>query len=287
MPSLSKDQLAAIYTANVTDWSLIKSAQSGSTATVSDVLSPALTDNTVYVERRVATSGTQLGFQAYFSGEGCLAAPNAFVTGDVSTSKWPSKSYPAPTVGDVSGGVTAGTTRANSGSGDVLDALISRNATGHAAIGLVSTEKATSASTDWHFIKINGFAPTVMNVVKGNYDLFYESTLQYRGSTVGGASGLVLTQKTVADKIVSLLGNPASVSLLDASSGFAQTFGVAGLVGNAVANVAAQPQPPYTASGVLSNPVATSTRGPGGTPNACLSPVKIGDGTSPMGQPGI
>jgi len=285
MPSLSKDQLAAIYSGILTDWSLLKSAQSGSTATVADVLNPPLTDTSIYVERRVDTSGTQLGFQAYFLGQGCLAAPNQFVTADVPTGLWPSAIYPAPTVGDTIGTVIAGTTRANGGTGDLVNALIARNATGQAAIGLVSTERAAAASADWHFIKINGFAPTVMNVVKGNYDLFYESTLQYRGSTVGGAGGLKNNEKIVAEKIVNLLGNPDSVKLLDA--GFSQTFGVAGLLGNGVTNVLAQPQPPYTASGVLDRPVATSTRAATGSPNACLSPVKIGDGTSPMGQPGI
>jgi hypothetical protein len=175
------------------------------------------------------------------------------------------------------------------GSGNVRTALATRNTNGQAAIGVLSTEFATTGTSGFHFIKVDGYTPTVLNAIKGNYNFWYESAVNYRKVAIGGAAALAGNQKAVADKIAVALGNPASVKLLNASFkldntlGTDASFGRGGLLVNAVGNTGVQPVTPYISTDtatatndVNARPVAKSTRGLGGTPNACLIPSHLG-----------
>jgi hypothetical protein len=75
---------------------------------------------------------------------------------------------------------------------------------------------STAALTKSRFIKINGYAPNLLNVVKGNYDFYYESTMQYRKATVGGISALTAVtggtaKKAMFDAMVARLLDSVSV----------------------------------------------------------------------------
>lgn len=261
MPSLSREQVSAIYKGDIASWSSLVSATG--TANAATVLADSaavgtLTDSTLYVERRVPVSGTQLANQTYFLAQGCVSSALPFIKN-----------------------VDAARVTEHGGSGNVRTGLVNRNTAGQGAIGVLSTESATTAATAWRFVKINGYAPSLLNVVKGNYDFFFESSLQYRGATVGGVAALTTAKKSVANQIAVLLGNPASVAALDA--GFSQVYGArGGLVANAVDQVLNATVPPYAVPGsggtsdVNVRPVATSTRGPGGVPDACLTPARVG-----------
>ena len=137
------------------------------------------------------------------------------------------------------------------------------------------------ANDKYRFIKINGYAPTVLNTVESKYDHWFESTMQYRSKAVNGLPALAGDQKKVADAIAASIGLPNVVNDLDRA--FAHTFGVGGLLANGLAQAANAPVPPFVANAynssdthdVLFRPVALKTRGASGTVNACLPPVDV------------
>ena len=264
VPSLSRDTLTAIYTGGIGGLGSIRSAYTSETA-ASVAPYGTIATNSLFIERRVATSGTQLASQAYFGSQGCLDGSPSHLTS------------------------TTARVTMHGGSGNVRTAMATRNTNGQAAVGVLSTEFATTGTSGFHFIKVNGSTPTVLNAVKGNYDFWYESALNYRKVAIGGAAALAGNQKAVADKIAVLLGNPASVKLLNASFKLDNTLGTdtslgrGGLLVNAVGNTSSMATTPYISTDtatatndVNARPVAKSTRGLGGTPNACLNPSHLG-----------
>ena len=273
MPSLSRAQLQGLYTGNIGDWSQLTSSHTDglnvATATTPDY-STALVDTQIYLERRVSSSGTQKGFEIYFNGEGCLDGAQSFLT-------------------------TSATVVQNSSGSTIPANMKNHDVAGRGALGILSsevvvdvtgvTDSATGAGK-WRFIKVNGAAPTVLNAVKGSYDLFYESTLQYRNATVNTLAALSVAKKAVADAIGAKLGLPNVVN--DLNVAFTQTYGRGGLLGNAVDNAADAPVAPYVAISaasvapvlahdVYAKPIALSTRGASGAVNACLAPVTVLD----------
>lgn len=268
MPSLSRDIVAGIYSGFISDWaSIVSPSSTDSVATVTATGITALTDTNIYVERRVASSGTQVSTAVYFLNQNCGTGAQEFVT-------------------------TSATVNERAGSGDVVKALANYTGAAKGAIGVLSTESlltpdainsdATTQSglRNARFIKINGAAPSLLNVVKGTYDFYYESTMQYRNALVGGVAALTGDKLTAFNTITAALGDPETVALVD--KGFTQTFGRTGLVTNALDFVANVAVPPFvavsetgTTSDVYAYPVATNTRGNSGSANACLNPIRV------------
>ncbi|MFO1436095.1 MAG: hypothetical protein U1F34_07025 [Gammaproteobacteria bacterium] len=272
MPSLTKSQLQALYSGGYGDWSMIASPTTAGVnlSTITTAAYPTALGSTntpggvpggVYVCRRSNTSGTQATFETQILGQRCVNGSQTFLTNPTNVA-------------------TVDVNEASSGGG-VVTCLNARDASNIGAVGILSTETKPAATDKWRFVKLNGFAPTLLNVVKSNYDLFAESTLQYRGAAIGGFAALAGNQKSVADSISVAMGDVNVINDLDTT--FVQSFGPAGDVGNAVALAAQAPQPPFVVnsfssgntSDVLAFPIATKTRGASGTPNACLPPVDI------------
>jgi hypothetical protein len=257
MPSLNKDQVAGMYTGSLTTWSQIRSAINKTETAASVAPYGALTDANIYVQRRFATSGTQRSFEIYFADTGCVVGARKFLD------------------------KTNVLVTENSGTNNVISGLNGAEIAGKGSIGILTTEKIPSSSDGWRFVKLNGAAPSLLNVVKGTYDLYFESTIQWRRVPVAGLPAIATDKKGVATAIVNQMGNPAVVSTLDIS--FSHPFGRAGLVGNAIKNRLNAPTTPFIASGsnpsdtsdVYVRPIASSTRGPNGVPNACLNPAKV------------
>jgi hypothetical protein len=264
MPSLNKDQVSAMYTGSLTTWDKIKSAINNTETVASVAPYGTMTDTNIYVQRRFATSGTQRSFEIFFADTGCVVGASKFLDKTVAR-------------------ITE-----NSGTSNVISGLNLNESTNKGAIGILTTEKVASSSDGWRFIKLNGYAPSLLNVVKGTYEHFFESTIQWRKIPIAGLPAISTDKKAVATAIVNQLGNPTVVSTLDV--GFTHSFGRAGLVGNAIKNRLRAPTTPFIASGVSASdtsdvyvrPVASSTRGPRGVPNACLSPIKVN-----ASQPGL
>ena len=273
MPSLSRAQLQGLYTGNIADWAQLTSSHTDglnvATATTPDYTA-GLTDTQIYLERRANSSGTQKGFEIYFTGENCLNGAQSFLASGANVVL-------------------------NSSGSTIPTNLKTHDVAGRGALGILSSEtvvdttgvadSATGAGK-WRFIKVNGAAPTVLNAVKGSYDLFFESTLQYRNATVNTLAALSVAKKAVADAIGAKLGLPNVVN--DLNVAFTQTYGRGGLLGNAVDNAADAPVAPYVAVSaasvapvlahdVYAKPIALSTRGASGAINACLAPVTVLD----------
>jgi len=295
MPSLTRSQAAALYANFYTSWDLILSTD-GATS-VGDVAGagiPALAgapgDHPVYVCRRVDTSGTQNTFQTYFLGQRCSGE-----TTFISATSEPTR------------------VREGSGSGQVVQCfngtLPANNLPANAGIiGTLSLEfqpGSQSANDNWRFVKLDGVAGCVPQIIKSKYNFIGESTFQWRTSTVP-ANGTTNTAAlpalsgnplSLASQVQQKMSSPAVISdidsgfrtanaafnipvfrqcVIDAGGGtFVNTGGA--LFSDALNNTA--PTPPYVFSGggagdVLANPVLTKTHGPNGSPNAC-SPSMI------------
>jgi hypothetical protein len=269
MPSLSRAQLQGLYTGNIGDWAQLTSSHTAglnvATATTPDY-SAGMVDTQIYLERRVSSSGTQKGFEIYFTGEGCLDGAQSFLASGANVVL-------------------------NSSGSTIPTNLKTHDNAGRGALGVLSSElvvdptgvaDAATGAGKWRFVKMNGAAPTVLNSVKGSYDMFFESTLQYRNATVNTLPALSTAKKAVADAIGAKLGLPNVVN--DLNVAFTQTYGRGGLLGNAVDNAADAPVAPYVAvsaaggaNDVYAKPIALSTRGASGAINACLSPVTVLD----------
>ena len=264
MPSLNRDQIAGIYRGNITTWDSIRSSVNDTESVDNVAPFGVLADKNIYIHRRIATSGTQRSFEIFFADTGCVVGAPKFLD------------------------KTNARVTENSGTSNVISGLNGNETLAKGSIGILTTEKVASSSDGWRFIKINGYAPSLLNVVKGTYDLFFESTIQWRKTPIATLPVISVEKKAVATALVNQLGKPTVISTLDAA--FNHPFGRSGLVGNSLKNRLTAPTTPFIASGsvvtatndVYNRPIATSTRGPTGTPNACISPVKMN--TSQVGM---
>ncbi|MEK6749700.1 MAG: hypothetical protein AABY83_10900 [Pseudomonadota bacterium] len=263
MPSLTKTQIAALYSGYVTTWDQF--------ASVLGVTLPAPVDLNVYLARRVATSGSEKATEVYFLNQNCAANVAPMQVGNDTTSC----------------GATGvpGTVYEGSGGGNVAACLNTHHAAGRWAVGLLSTEVvANNASDGWRFIKVGGQAPTLLNVQDSRYDFWAEQSMQsravaYTNPTYGTVGGVLSGDKSTFWSALTLkIGEPAVVSAID--SGFAHSWGHAGLMALGLNYAANAPMDESTPAAlvlakaqVLSNPVTTTTRSPNGSPNNCNPPV--------------
>ena len=153
--NLSRTQIASLFLGSYTDWSKLG---------VSGVSGPVL------VERREAGSGTQAGTNNYFGGAPC--SPSGLAMANATVASNPTTAISGYTV--VQNGDT-GTLAANMNA--------SFNA-GNKAIGLIGLNKQPGASDHWHFVSIDGVAPTLSNLINGNYAFYVEQSIQQRNTAV-------------------------------------------------------------------------------------------------------
>ena len=118
----------------------------------------------------------------------------------------------------------------------------------------------------------------MLDIVRSDYDLFAESTMQYRNAAVGAAPALSANPNklALANAIRTRLGQPATVQ--DLNSGFlpiaaCSARGTAVLAANAITNIAAAPVAPFVVGGggtgdVTLHPVLTKSRFSGAA-NVC------------------
>jgi len=216
-PSLTSAQLVTAYT------------QPGQTWGGMGVTS-GLTDDAIYIARRVDSSGTQKTFEALFARtpnglgglKSCAVGTTAFAV--------PDSGIVGLNTGDNESVCTAGTTvvMSGSGGGNVRNCLTNHNTAGRGAIGILTTEDKYdgSAAGDYRFVKVDGVAPNQANAAAGAYRGYAESFLNvrtsgaYATSAADGYSAFVTRLKTD-------LANPAIIKLINGAD---QAFGPAGLM---------------------------------------------------------
>lgn len=204
MPSLSRNQIASIYTGKLNNWDQLKvggvSVFSNASAIYKGV---GPTASRVHICRRVEGSGTQAQHGIKFLNTPCTAVAAVPATDNTGLTEF----APVVQVHD------------NSGSGDMTECLDSLN-TGVAipgadfqntygkrwAVGIQSVEKA---SANFRFIKVDGVAPTIENVASGKYLDFAELTFQYNTVRMNDASRA--NTKAIADALIASAGEPTVV----------------------------------------------------------------------------
>ena len=202
--NLTRSQITSLLTGAYQNWSAID---------------PTL-NHFVRVERRAPGSGTQASANAYFGGYPCSSGAVALSDASFNT----------PGVYEVV---------ENSSTGAVKSGLNADFAAGKYSIGLLSTENAPVAGTDhWHFVSIDGIAPTEANAIAGKYDYFVEQSIQWRNVTVNGVAAPSGIKTTFLDQFKTRSGNPVVLSTLPGvaalPTNFAPVLDVNGNVTNGV-----------------------------------------------------
>ncbi|MBI3560664.1 MAG: hypothetical protein HY080_02960 [Gammaproteobacteria bacterium] len=167
-PSLSKAEVTAIFSGTITNWSGLGMP----------TLSGGFGDMAIC--RRVVGSGTQAGANAYFLENPCRTGANGGKRDFVTAAATNGAGYTV-VEGFGSGNVIAchnsafaGDTSATTGAPGIV------GVTG--SIGIQGLEKLPGATDHWHYVRINGVAPTIANYLNGKYDYAFENTLQFNST---------------------------------------------------------------------------------------------------------
>jgi hypothetical protein len=256
MPTISTATLRAIFEARATSTNQLTNAAGAAIATLAGVTPPAST--TLFICRREDSSGTQVSFQSFYLGQGCVKTPRTFVASNNGTSGegWDTSTNQAVRV---FGG---------NGASEVKKCMDARSAANNWAIGLMSTENTNGNGTDdWRYVKVDGFAPSLENTVLSRYTFFSENTFNVPNTnqTLNAAQ---------ADIYAALLGGVRTASNL-ANTNVAHPFGTGGLL--------AVPQTKGTAWRPGSPSVATT---PVNSMTKAGSYGNIGDNCTPALAPG-
>ncbi|MDX1811506.1 MAG: hypothetical protein R3240_06135 [Gammaproteobacteria bacterium] len=244
MPSLTREQIASLHSGQIKTWDQF-SINGTPLPQVSGVVAPAADfggKHFVNICRRVEGSGTQAQHNAKFLGVPCVAG-----------------SAPPLTLGHPLNGPTV---TLNSGSGDVEVCLNDANANGKWAVGLQATEKNSTLTSNYRFIKVDGVAPTLKNVAEGKYFDWVENSIQWRNAANNGPSGDMLA---LLQTIAKNAGSPTIVKQLNTK--FVHPFGQAGYL--ALSSNGHAPSVPFNAT---TNPVNPYSHVIGGAVNNCRVP---------------
>jgi hypothetical protein len=152
MPSISSAELASVLTGNLGTADLLSGG-------------PVVTANggAIDIARRVDTSGTQKISEVALLNQGCSAGVSVMLSAGTT--------------------LAGATVIEGSGSSDVRNALVAANQANRAAIGLLSTETAPTAHIK--YLKIDGFSPSIENIINGSYRYVSFNNFNYDASIVG------------------------------------------------------------------------------------------------------
>ena len=282
MPNLARAQVAAIFAGAIRSWDQFYDSK-GAPLTQSSLLAPrpprdpdasgaspgayrpeASTGSTIYVCRRIGTSGTQAAYEVHYLRARC--EPNAlpFVA--------PNDGSSLTSGGDVNRLVRvarpSGSVFAGIGTADVRDCLDAHSQFNRWAIGLLSTENVgNNGNRKFRYLKVDGVAPTLLNAYLGRWPHVTEQSMQWRKSF--DTSLATTAEGHVLGFLATNLGLPRVIAALN--SGFVHSWGQGGYLAPATSGFAA-PVPPVTAEGLRLNPVAGLTQSIGRLDD-CHEPV--------------
>jgi len=248
IPSLTRVQISALYKGDIANF-----RELSQNADTSNWLPSA----PVNIAMRNDGSGTTRTNNAYFGAETGQCVLNAKARATKSTG--------IATAAPCTANSTSPIVIQASGSDVVLACLNNFQTNSKAAFGILSLETPTAAGTvgeNVRFIKIDGQAPTLLNVANGKYGLWASVSYQYK-------STLAAPALTAATSLKALLGN-ANV-LKDVNLTISQSFGSAGDFGYLAAPTAVRALPVTSLASDLSSPWTKSING---VQNNCLTAVR-------------
>jgi len=210
MPSLSRAQLAGIFSGAITSWAQIvnpdgyplaaKTQKPGKIASPPGVRAP--NDDRVFVCRRPSTAANQAAYEMFFLNLRCTAGGSAFVEAGENVFK---------------GAVTA----------DVRSCLTQLDQKNLWAVGILTTENVESVPQEhWRFIKMDGIAPTLLNTYNGHWPFFVEQSYQWRNDRT--THPLLGPKLALMVYIGTQLGSPAVIRDIDRE--YRHAWGSAGVM---------------------------------------------------------
>lgn len=225
-PNITSAQYASIVSGSYAgDWS--------------PILGSAGTGKTIYVARRVDTSGTQASSNAFFLKSPCSGDP--VVGGSIP----PLAADIASNVGATTTFAGAGRVFAGAGTTDIKVALNSAEVNGKFAIGVVSLEnnpatETNAARKDYHFVKLDGIHPELNDttyaraqMVSAAYPFQYESSYYVANDADAYGSALI-------NSIVTKIATSTNCSTDPISRGLALTAGGKGVPASCVSTMVAK-----------------------------------------------
>lgn len=303
MPSLSKDAINSLYTGFITTWSglgLTSSDWSAAFAAYSGETAPSGGfDDNVYIARRtdqvdatgsLPNSGTQSSAEVFFTGQLCNAANYPFLFYNQGTD---ASGNAIINKSDCGGGVnqppSLGNVFGGSGGSNVATCLTTHDSGGRGAIGLLGVADQpltfSSSARRFRFIKVDGYAPTLYNVVNGLYHDWVESSYNTNPNTgahagAGGANAKTFaTNQLLAEFADTAPIEDADSTLTNNSNSISDLPAIGALLNanNYVTNVSSTSPLtlPITPAKVLAAPVNTFEHQSGGTPNNCNPPLDV------------
>jgi hypothetical protein len=232
-PSLTSSQIAALHNGAAFDWNLftVGTLINPSTGLVygladwaaANLAADAPATTNVHVVRRANGSGTQTQHGIHFYNYPCdLTGSSAYLPANDAAQTEAANGfviYEESSAGNVNAGLQAlnqglDTTAANAVL--ITKGYPSGSLHGSAgvrwAVGLNSLEQVTTSTGDFDFVKIDGVAPTLANVVTGKYHDWTENTFQYN-TTVTPSTDVAALRDTIIAKVA----HPVVLKWLNAS----------------------------------------------------------------------
>ncbi|MEO5688085.1 MAG: hypothetical protein ABIR54_12025 [Burkholderiaceae bacterium] len=160
MPSLTTTQINSIFTGNFSSWSDL-----GITVSASD--------NAIYRVRRSNGSGTTRAFDVTFIGDFCTPGANAIS---------PATALVTATIPQQCNSVgNGGNLTLQAGTSDDMAACVAgfQTSGGVGAIGYLSTDYLPGTSDNYRWVKVDGYAPKLLNVANGSWKDWSEESLNY------------------------------------------------------------------------------------------------------------
>jgi hypothetical protein len=284
MPSLARALVAALFSGTIRSWDQFYDSN-GTPLAKSALLPPGPPRDpdasgaspgayrpdpalgaTVYICRRIASSGTQAAYEVHYLRARCESNALAFVT--------PNDGSNLTTGGDVGRLVRipkpGGNVFAGVGTADVRDCLDAHAQFNRWAVGLLSTENVgNNGNRKFRYVKVDGAAPTLLNAYDGRWSHVTEQSMQWRKSF--DPSLTTTPEGRVLEFVAINLGLPKVIAALN--SGFVHSWGQGGYLAPATSSFS-PPKPPVTAEALRLNPVAGLTMSLGRLDD-CHEPVVV------------
>jgi hypothetical protein len=251
MPNLSRVALYSIFSNSLANADALTNAADAGITTVAPA---SVNGNRIYFLRRPASSGTMASFKAMFGNTPCTA-----------TSPWAGDSITTPTAcptltpGQV---VNGRQVLLFQSTGNLVSCLTSLQANARYAVGIASSSNnplpVGQADKGFRYVKVDGYAPTLINAATGRYPYFTEATFM---TPVAGALAPSGDAVTLLNNIKAGLRTPSVIAKVNNdNTGGDQQYGgfKTGYVVTAASGFA--PTYPLTKAGMDTNPVIPGTR---------------------------
>ncbi len=275
MPTLTRAQVASMFAGTLESWGQLYDRE-GAPLYLSSTLAAASPDRPnlsgtrpgayrpnaqtgkrIYLCRRIASSGTQAAYEVHYLRQRCVADAPAFIAPDDGSS--------ITTGGDVAALVRrddpSGRVFAGVGTSEVRACLDAHDDHNRWAIGIFSTENiGNNASHEFRHVRIDGYAPSLVNAHLGLWSHVSEPSLLWRGGEALRGSDAGRALMFIKENI----GQPEVLSTLNAE--FEHSWGQGGYL--AMPSLS-PPRPPVTAEQLRRNPVSSLSKAGGSNWRNC------------------